>query len=331
MVSEPPSSLLRAAPKKRFGGEERDRVHAAGERAPAGGHRQVVGARQAGDRVHQNHDVRAALDQTLGALEPRLGDASVILHRLVERGGDHLAVHGAPHVGHFLRALSDQQHHEVDVRIVRRDAVSDRLQQHRLAGLRRRDDEPALPPPDRREEGDHALTELPGIGLDLDAPVGEDRRQALELRPALRLLRVDAVDRLDAQQAVVLLRVLRLPHLPGDVVAAAQAEAPDLRLRDVDVVRARDQSVAAQEAEAVVEDRQHAAGEDVAVALRLPLEDAEDQLRRLHRRCVVDAALRREVDQVFALAALELRDVEAGRRRADAGRIVAPSAAARFV
>ena len=76
--------------------------------------------------------------------------------------------------------------------------------------------------------------------------------EVLEVRPPLGVLRVEAVDGLDPEQAVVLLGVLRLAHLAGDVVAGAQAEAADLRLRDVDVVRAGEQALAAQEAEAVV-------------------------------------------------------------------------------
>ena len=74
MVSEPPSSTLRAAPMKRRGGVDRGGIEAAGERAPAGRDGQIVGAGEPGDAVEQHHDIFAALHQPLGALEAHLGD-----------------------------------------------------------------------------------------------------------------------------------------------------------------------------------------------------------------------------------------------------------------
>ena len=86
MVSEPPSSMLRAAPKNRFGrcsaleSTPPDRI------LPDGGTDRVVGAREAGDRVEQDHDVPLVLDQALRLLDHHLGDLHVALRRLVEGG-----------------------------------------------------------------------------------------------------------------------------------------------------------------------------------------------------------------------------------------------------
>ena len=67
MVRLPPSSILRAAPKKRLG-----RCSALESTPPesnlaAGGHDVVVGARQAGDGVEQDHHVLLQLHEALGA------------------------------------------------------------------------------------------------------------------------------------------------------------------------------------------------------------------------------------------------------------------------
>ena len=73
-------------------------------------------------------------------------------------------------------------------------------------------------------------------------------------------------------------RLARGADRAGDAVAGAQAEAADLARADVDVVRARQQAVAAQEAEAVVDDVEDAGGVVVAGALGLALEDAVDEV-----------------------------------------------------
>ena len=84
MVSEPPSSMFRAAPKKRFGPLQRVAVHAAREDLARRRHDRVVGARQARDRVEQDDDVLLVLDQPLGLLDDHLGHLHVPLRRLVE-------------------------------------------------------------------------------------------------------------------------------------------------------------------------------------------------------------------------------------------------------
>src|ERR1700685_2330299 len=81
IVSEPPSSMLRAAPKNFLGG------YSAPESTPPdmmrrGG--QVVGARQTGDAVEDDPDVATLLDETLRALDAQFGDVRVLFSRTVE-------------------------------------------------------------------------------------------------------------------------------------------------------------------------------------------------------------------------------------------------------
>ncbi len=77
IVSEPPSSILRAAPKKRFG-----RCRALASTPPVStlpddGTTVFVGAAEAGDRVEKDDDVAAVLDQALGLLDDHLGYLNV--------------------------------------------------------------------------------------------------------------------------------------------------------------------------------------------------------------------------------------------------------------
>jgi hypothetical protein len=99
---------------------------------------QVVGATQSRDRVEEDDDVVAHLDQALGALDGQLGDRGVVVGRTVEGGGDDLTLDRALHVGDLLGALVDEHDHEVALRVVDRDRVGDRLQDDGLAGLGRR-------------------------------------------------------------------------------------------------------------------------------------------------------------------------------------------------
>ena len=107
---------------------------------------------------------------------------------------------------------------------------------------------------------------------------GMDRGQVAEDRAAAGRLGVDAVDGIDPEHAPVLLAFARGADRAGDAVADAEAEAADLARADVDVVRAGQQPVAAQEAEALVDDVEDAARVGVAGALGLALEDLVDEV-----------------------------------------------------
>jgi hypothetical protein len=112
IVSDPPSSMLRAAPKNRFGRCSAFESTPPVSTLPGGGNHRVVGAGEARDRIEQDHDVLLVLDQALRLLDHHLGDLHVARGRLVEGGGHHLAAHGARHLGHFLGALVDEEHDE---------------------------------------------------------------------------------------------------------------------------------------------------------------------------------------------------------------------------
>ena len=124
----------------------------------------------------------------------------------------------------------------MDVRVIPGDSVGDVLEELRLAGFGRGHDQRALPVAERVREVDEPLREVRALDLEVEHLVGEDRNEVLEDRTALRLLRIDAVHGLDAQEAEVLLAVLRRTRLAGDVVAGAKAETADLARTDVHVL-----------------------------------------------------------------------------------------------
>ncbi len=109
--------------------------------------------------------------------------------------------------------------------------------------------------------------------------------------PVPRNFRCVEVDRIRPQEREVALAFLRCPDLTLDHVAGAKRETPDLRGRDIDVVRAGDivDVGRAQEAEPVLENLEHALAVDRHVGLGQPLENGEDQIRLLERAGAVDA------------------------------------------
>ena len=184
-----------------------------------------------------------------------------------------------------------------------------------MPGLRRRDDQAALPATDRRDEVHEARREDIRTRLQLQQFHREDRRERVEVRAVARLIGADAVDRLDAQQAEELLALLRRPHLAGDEVAGAQAELADLRLRDVDIFRAGQEALLPQEAVAVLDDIEHTGAEDVALLLRLRLQEAIDEVLPSQSRRVRQTPIIRHLQQFFLALGVEIGDRQVVRIR----------------
>src|SRR5471032_2293788 len=202
MVSDPPSSMFLAAPKKRFGRRSASAVAARSNprrpKAPCPmGHNRVVSPRQARNGIEQNHHVALMLHQALGLLDDHLGHLHVARGRLVEGGTNHFAAHAALHVGDFFGALVDQQHDQRYLGMIGGDRIGDVLQQHRLAGAWRRNDQPALTLADGRQQVHHAARIIVAHGLKLQPLMGIQRRQVVEENLVARFLgglKVDGVN-----------------------------------------------------------------------------------------------------------------------------------------
>src|SRR5699024_10292791 len=118
IVSEPPYSMLRAAPRDVLGAYravasttpdgvrpegflgrvQGGRVGATGEDPPRGRRGVVVRTAQAGDGVEEDHHVLPHLHQSLGALDTEFCHLGVVGRRAVEGRGEHLALHRPLHV-----------------------------------------------------------------------------------------------------------------------------------------------------------------------------------------------------------------------------------------
>ena len=191
-----------------------------------------------------------------------------------------------------------------------RDRVRDVLQQHGLAGARRRHDQRALAFADRRDDVDDARREiLLGriLVFHLQPLVRIERRQIVEIDLVARLFGVLEIERVDLEQREIALALFGAADVAVDGVAGAQAEAADLRGRDVDIVGAGQiiRFRRAQKAEAVRQHLDHAFADNVGLARRELLEDAEHQLLLAHGRGVLDLKLFGKRDKLCRSLGLE--------------------------
>ena len=113
------------------------------------------------------------------------------------------------------------------------------LQQDRLAGPRRTDDQAALTEADRHDQVDHAHGDFVGARLQHHALIRVQRRKIVEEDLLRQLVRVLIVDGLDAEQGEIALVFLRRPDLARHGRSRAQSKAANLARRDVNIVWAR--------------------------------------------------------------------------------------------
>src|SRR5450830_363075 len=269
MVSEPPSSMLRAAPKNFLGGyravlstpPERMRPLAGVLRLKARAMRVMESSSTTTSRPISTRRLTRSSTSSVTCTWCSLGWSKVLdtTVPITERCMS-VTSSGRSSTSSTKRSTSG----------LLADGVGQLLEDRGLAGLRRRDDQAALALADGAQQVHDARGRVVLLGLEAQALLGEERRELLEHRAPGRHLGVDAVDGVDLEQRVVLLVVFGLAYLAEDLVAAPQAEAADLAERHVHVAVALGEAVGAQEAETVrqyVEDA--GAGDGRAVVARL--------------------------------------------------------------
>jgi hypothetical protein len=176
--------------------------------------------------------------------------------------------------------LVDEQDDENDLRMIGGDGVGDGLQQHRLAGTRRGDDETALALAYGRQQIHDAAANIFADGFHLHPLLGIERREVVEQDFVARLFGRLEVDRLDLHQREIFLAFVRRPHVAVDGIAGFQVEFANLRRGNIDVVGAGQIVVisGAEKAVAVRQNFQDAFSENVAFLFALRLKNPVNQV-----------------------------------------------------
>ena len=223
---------------------------------------------------------------------------------------------GAFHVRDFLRPLVNQQDEQIRLRVVFENRIGDFLHQHRFAGARRRDDEAARAFANRANQIQNPRAQFVRRGFQNEPLVRKQRREVVEMRFFLRLVRIFGVHGLDLEQREKFFLLLRRADLPGDEISGLQIKTADLRRRNVNILRAGQiiETLRPQKAEAFRQNFQHALRKQHARALGVFLEDVENDLVLAHRAEIFHAQFPRHAVQFRHAHRLQFGDVQ---RRGD--------------
>ena len=234
------------------------------------------------------------LDEALRLFDHHLGDLDVALRGLVERGGDHLTLHAALHVGDFLGSLVDQQHDQEHFGMVVGDRLRHVLEKDGLADARRGDDQRALTLALGADDVDHArraILDRRILRIERQLALWIERREIVEIDAMAHRIGIVEIDRDELGQREIALAILGRADLAFHGVARAQPELADLIGREIDVVGAGEiiRLGRAEEAEAVGQHFDRAHAHDLLAILGLGLEDGEEQVLLAQRGGALDA------------------------------------------
>ncbi len=182
------------------------------------------------------------------------------------------------------------------------DRLGDVLQQHGLAGARRRDDQRALALALRRDQIDHPgglVLHRRVAGVEIEPLVGIERGEIVEIGPVADRIGIVEIDAGELGQREIALAVLGRADLAFDRVAGAQAPFADLVGRNIDIVRAGEvvRLRAAEEAEAVLQHFDRSDAEDFLAVFGDFLEDREHQILAAQGRSAFDLVFLGHLDQ----------------------------------
>ncbi len=275
-------------------------IETAGKDLAGRGNDGIIGPRQSGDGIEEDDDVTLVLDKTLGFFDDHLRHLHVPCRRFVKSGGDHFAVNRTLHIGHFFRTLIDEQNDKIDLGMIGGDRVGDILQEHGLAGPRRRDDETALALTDRRGNIHHPHRQIVRRTFQIEALLRVQGGEVVKEGLFAGHGRIFEVDLGDLEEGKVAFPLLRRTNLSGDGVTGAQVKTTNLRRRDINIVRAGEviRIGSTKKAEAVREDFKNPFAENCTILFGGSIEDTEDQILLAHPRGTLDLEFTANGDEV---------------------------------
>jgi len=219
MVNEPPSSILRAAPKTASVCARHWHPRPRIESFPSAAAR-VVSASETSNGIEENDDIPLVFDHPLGLFADHFGDLNMALGRFVEgRANDFGPAAGAFHVGDFLGPFVNEQNEKISLRIVFEDGVGQLLHQNGLARARGATMRPRVPLQPDRPNRAPAWRVRRRPFPNMNRLLGKSGVRLSKCVLSLALSGVFLIHGLDLQQGKEALFFLRRPDLSGDEIA----------------------------------------------------------------------------------------------------------------
>ena len=214
-------------------------VHTAGENLTGSRLNGVIGACKTGYGVQEDNYVVAAFNKPAGLIQHHIGNLDVAFCGFIEGGGNNLGLDASLHVRNFLRALINEEHNLIDLRVVIGNGVGNSLQEHGLTGFGLSHNEAALALADGREHihNPDALVFLMAVAQEIEFLRGEQGSKEVKRHPVADKFRGTAVYELDAYKREIFVSLTWRTDFAGDGVSVLEGVLLDLLLGDVDIVR----------------------------------------------------------------------------------------------
>ncbi len=164
-------------------------------------------------------------DKTLRLFDDHFRNLNVAGCWLIEGRRNNFTLHRALHVGYFFRPLVDQENDQIAFRMVSRDRMRDVLQQNRLTGTRRSDDQTALAFTKRRNQINNARGQIligRNFEFHLEALIWIERCQIVKMDLVFDFFRVIKIDRVDLEQCEITFALFRTTNWTFNRVAGLQ-------------------------------------------------------------------------------------------------------------
>ena len=206
---------------------------------------------------------------------------------LVKGGSDDFSFDRTLHLGHFFRALVDQQDHHVAIGVIGGNRVGDVLHHHGLTALRRRNHQSTLAFADGRDDVDDAAGDVfltLGVLFELHVLAWKQGGQVFKHDLVFVVLRQVVVDFVELGKRKVALAVFGDANFAFDHVTRMQVEAAHLAWADVDIVGAGGVAGvwATQEAKTVGQDLEDTVGKHLFASAGALFDDGEHELLLAH-------------------------------------------------
>ena len=200
IVNDPPSSILRAAPKKRFG-----LCSDAVSRPPESVRPELVMVwlYARARRVIESSRITTSLPSSTRRFARSIASSATAVW--FSGCSSKVEATTSPSIVRCMSVTSSgrsstKQRDDVRVGMIDRNRVGDVFQQRRLAGFRRRDDQRALAFADRREQVDDARRQLRRTNFEFKPLLRIDRRSFFEGATPFDRFGIEPVDLVDANQ-----------------------------------------------------------------------------------------------------------------------------------